>query len=72
MSATEAADYDGQMRSVVEQMDKLSGAASAEGPAACFKECDKAYPGWGKGKGWNRFWCKVPCLKVKVGNVGVG
>lgn len=72
MSATEAADYDKQMRTVVEQMDKLSAGASAEGPAACFKECDKAYPGWGKGKGWNRFWCKVPCLKVKVGKVGVG
>ncbi|HEU0172637.1 MAG TPA: hypothetical protein VFV58_00110 [Blastocatellia bacterium] len=67
MSATEAANYDNQMRTVVEQMDKLSAGAIAKGDSAsCFGGCDKLYKGWGKGKGWNRFWCKVGCFKIEV------
>jgi hypothetical protein len=69
MSATEAANYDSQMRSVVEQMDKLSAgapAAAKEGQGSCFGGCDKQYKGWGKGKGWNRFWCKVSCFKIEI------
>jgi hypothetical protein len=39
---------------------------------ACFKSCDDAYgSGFGKGKGWNRFWCKASCFKINV-NVGKG
>jgi hypothetical protein len=67
MSATEAANYDDQLRAVVEQMDKLSaGAPAKESPSSCFGGCDGAYKGWGKGKGWNRFWCKVACFKIEV------
>jgi len=69
MSAAEAANYDRQMRAVVEQMDKLSAGASAnakESPSSCFGGCDKTYKGWGKGKGWNRFWCKAACFKLEV------
>jgi len=67
MSAAEAANYDKQMRTVVEQMDKLSAGAVAKGDSAsCFGGCDKQYKGWGKGKGWNRFWCKVGCFKIEV------
>ena len=67
MSATEAADYDRQMRTVVEQMDKLSADGGAkEGPASCFGGCDKQYKGWGKGKGWNRFWRKAACFKLEI------
>lgn len=33
---------------------------------SCFGGCDKLYKGWGKGKGWNRFWCKVGCFKIEV------
>jgi hypothetical protein len=67
MPATEAANYDGQMRTVVEQMDKLSAGAAANGDSSsCFGGCDKLYKGWGKGKGWNRFWCKVGCFKIEV------
>jgi len=67
MSAAEAANYDRQMRTVVEQMDKLSdGAAAKGGPSSCFGGCDKQYKGWGKGKGWNRFWCKAACFKIEI------
>jgi len=67
MSATEAANFDRQMRTVVEQMDKLSAGAGAQGsPASCFGGCDNTYSGWGKGKGWNRFWCKAACFKIEV------
>lgn len=67
MSATEAANFDGQMQTVVEQMDKLSaGAAAKGGQGECFGGCDKQYKGWGKGKGWNRFWCKVSCFKIEI------
>ena len=67
MSATEAANYDRQMRIVVEQMDKLSaGAGAKESPSSCFGGCDNTYKGWGKGKGWNRFWCKVACFKIEI------
>lgn len=73
MSAREAASYDAQMQSVVEQLDKLTADIN---PAAdtpkCMSGCDTTYPGWGKGKGWNRFWCKVGCIKVKVGKDGAG
>ena len=66
MSATEAANYDRQMRTVVEQMDNLSAGAAKGGPSSCFGGCDKQYKGWGKGKGWNRFWCKAACFKIEI------
>ncbi|HEX5085414.1 MAG TPA: hypothetical protein VFY40_25535 [Blastocatellia bacterium] len=67
MSAKEAANFDAQMQMVVEQMDKLSAGAAAKGDSSsCFGGCDKLYKGWGKGKGWNRFWCKVGCFKIEV------
>jgi len=68
MSATEAANYDRQMRTVVEQMDKLSAGAAANGgdTPKCFGGCDNLYPGVGHGKVWNRFWCKVGCFKIEV------
>jgi hypothetical protein len=73
MSAKEAAGYDMQMRNVVGQIDKLTaGPATAKGVSGCMTGCDGAYKGWGKGKGWNRFWCKVGCIKIKVGPAGVG
>ena len=50
---------------------------AGDSPASCMQECDAAYPGWGGGNGWNRFWCKAACLKIKVslpggGGAGVG
>ena len=73
MSAKEAASYNAQMRIVVGQIDKLTAGTDAkEGVSGCMKGCDGTYKGWGKGKGWNRFWCKAGCIKIKVGGVGVG
>ena len=67
MPATEAASYDKQMRTVVEQMDKLTaGGGARKEPNECFAGCDAQYHGWGGGKGWNRFWCKVACLKIEI------
>jgi hypothetical protein len=66
MSATEAANFDRELQTVVEQMDKLSAGAAAKGPSSCFGGCDKQYKGWGKGKGWNRFWCKAACFKIEI------
>jgi len=67
MSDTEAAGFDRQLRSVVEQIDKLSaGPSSQQTQGSCFGSCDNTYHGWGHGKGWNRFWCKVSCFKIEV------
>jgi hypothetical protein len=66
MSAAEAANYDREMQTVVEQMDKLAAGGAAQGPASCFGGCDNQYKGWGKGKGWNRFWCKAACFKIEI------
>jgi hypothetical protein len=68
MPATEAANYDRQMRAVVEQLDKLSagGGPGGDQPNDCFAGCDEQYPGWGGGHGWNRFWCKVACLRIEI------
>src|SRR5687767_3890208 len=67
MSAWEAASYDAQMRKVLSQIDYLTSGENANGPAGCMGGCDNTYPGWGGGRGWNRFWCKVACIKVRVG-----
>ena len=65
--ATEAGGYDRQMRTIVEQMDKLTaGGGASKSPASCHAECDRRYGGWGAGKGWNRFWCKVACFKLEI------
>jgi hypothetical protein len=66
MSAAEAVNYDREMQTVVEQMDKLSSGGAVKGPSSCFGGCDKQYKGWGKGKGWNRFWCKAACFKIEI------
>lgn len=72
ISAKEASSYDAQMRMIVGQIDKLTSGSVAGDTSGCIKGCDTNYKGWGKGKGWNRFWCKAGCIKVKVGPVGVG
>lgn len=72
--------YESQMVSLVQAMDRaaaqnyanLGGGFDSESPAACMMECDDAYPGLGGGNGWNRFWCKGACIKIQVGNTGVG
>ncbi len=63
MSPEEARTYERRMQGLIQRMDQMS---KKKGPAPCMKECDKAYPGWGKGKGWNRFWCKAACLVAAV------
>jgi len=65
MSPEQAETYDRRMQDLIKRMDQMS---RKKGPAPCMKECDKAYPGWGKGKGWNRFWCKAACLVAAVTN----
>lgn len=75
MSAREAANFDTQMHGLMDQIDKLTaagGGTTATDVPDCMVKCDGAYPGWGKGKGWNRFWCKVGCIKIKVGKDGAG
>src|SRR6185295_6663952 len=60
MTDAEAAQYDAQMKEIVETMDTITGGTQASGSQGeCFGGCDNQYKGWGKGKGWNRFWCKV-------------
>ena len=63
MSKQQAVEFDKQMQLVVEQMDK---ADDGKTTSDCFAGCDKTYPGWGGGKGWNRFWCKVGCLTIEI------
>lgn len=67
MTNAEAARYDAQMHKVVETMDALKAANTANGSQGeCFGSCDNQYKGWGHGKGWNRFWCKASCFKIEV------
>ena len=72
MSQEQADRYLARMKQLVEQMDrkgKCQAKIGKEGPAKCMCNCDKAYPGFGGGNGWNRFWCKTSCLVAKtVGN----
>ncbi len=62
MSAAQAKRFTARMKRLVSRMDALGRQQKTAGPAACMKECDSAYPGWGGGKGWNRFWCKTACF----------
>ena len=62
MSAAQAQRFTARMKQLVSRMDVLGKQQKSAGPAACMKECDGAYPGWGGGKGWNRFWCKAGCV----------
>ena len=62
MSAAQAKRFTARMKRLVSRMDALGRQQKTAGPAACMKECDSAYPGWGGGKGWNRFWCKTACI----------
>ena len=73
MTRAQARDFEKRMRGLVGRMDRAArckGKPGKEGPARCMCNCDKAYPGWGGGKGWNRFWCKTACIKLKVGKGG--
>jgi hypothetical protein len=65
---TKAKQLSREIGSLISEMDHINPAVATQG--ACFKSCDKAYgTGFGKGKGWNRFWCKGSCFKINI-NVG--
>ena len=69
MSPEQAGRYYARMKQLVVQMDrkaKCQGKIGKEGPAKCMCNCGKAYPGFGGGNGWNRFWCKASCLVAKT------
>jgi len=71
MSDSQYQGFQRELQTLAGKLDKLdSQLPSTAGPAGCMKECDGAYSGWGGGKGWNRFWCKAACIKVKVGKGG--
>ena len=71
MSDSQYQLFQRELQGLGAKLDKLNSQIPATaGPAGCMTECDGAYPGWGGGKGWNRFWCKAACIKLKVGKDG--
>lgn len=79
MTESQYQGFQRELQALCVRLDKIDSQSggTAGGPAGCMQECDAAYPGWGGGKGWNRFWCKTACLKIKInlpggGGAGVG
>ena len=70
MTRVQYRQFQNQLQVLNRELIVLGGRNTSDGPAACMLECDAAYPGWGGGNGWNRFWCKLACLKIKVGKDG--
>ena len=78
------AQYQGFQRELAKieaDLDKIAGGTSSSSGApapgtvgACHKSCHDAFGnGFGGGKGWNRFICKLGCIKVNLpggGSVG--
>jgi|GEM_PF-1218677 len=73
MTAAQYASYQSQLSRVETDLNKILGNSttpSAGAPApgtvgACHKSCHDAFGnGFGGGKGWNRFVCKLGCIKV--------
>jgi len=38
-------------------------------PATCHGRCAKDFPGTGGGVGWQRFTCKLACIKICIGQI---
>ena len=71
MSDSQYQGFQRELQTLGGKLDRIAASmGSTNGPAGCMTECDGAYPGWGGGKGWNRFWCKAACIKIKVGKDG--
>ncbi len=80
MTAAQYSSYQAQLGRIETDLNKLAGNTnSTQGsPApgsvgACHKSCHDAFgDGFGGGKGWNRFVCKIGCIKVNFPGGSVG
>ncbi len=72
MTSSQYQSFQRELRTLEAELDKIAAGQnnSAGNPApgsvgACHKSCHDAFgDGFGGGKGWNRFVCKVGCIKV--------
>ena len=80
MTAAQYSSYQAQLGRIETDLNKLAGNINStqSGPAAgsvgaCHKSCHDAFGnGFGGGKGWNRFVCKLGCIKVNFPGGSVG
>lgn len=48
----------------------LDGSTGVNGrPSTCHGRCAKDFPGFGGGMGWQRFTCKLACIKICIGQI---
>ncbi len=74
MTTAQYANYQSQLSKVEIDLNKILGnstvptGAPAPGTVgACHKSCHDAFGnGFGGGKGWNRFVCKIGCIKINL------
>jgi beta-lactam-binding protein with PASTA domain len=74
ISTTQYADFQRKLQDIETELDKIAGSGtSASGNPApgtlgeCWKSCNDAVgPGFGKGKGFDRFTCKAGCIITKL------
>ena len=72
MSTSQYQGFQRELRSLEAELNKIAASqnGSAGNPASgsvgeCHKSCHDAFgDGFGGGKGWNRFVCKVGCIKI--------
>ncbi len=64
-SSMSKSQYDGFQRELGKIEANLdSQTQSQQAPHTCHGKCAADFPGWGGGKGWQRFVCKIGCIKV--------
>jgi len=76
MTAAQYNSYQAQLGRIETDLNKLAGntnstqgSPAAGSVGACHKSCHDAFGnGFGGGKGWNRFVCKIGC--IKIGGIG--
>jgi len=63
-SSMTKAQYEGFQRELGKIEAKLDSQQTQQAPHTCHGKCAADFPGWGGGKGWQRFVCKLGCIKV--------
>lgn len=69
MSSSQLEGYKRELGKLETDLDKILGnstvpTAGSQTPHTCHGKCAADFPGWGGGKGWQRFICKLGCIKV--------
>ncbi|MBL7798655.1 MAG: hypothetical protein JNJ90_19315 [Saprospiraceae bacterium] len=64
MSKSQYEGFQRELGKIEANLDSQSQTQSQQTPHTCHGKCAADFPGWGGGKGWQRFICKLGCIKV--------